>query len=303
MAAISHMTQEDMQTTATAQTKADRHRIDDVLAKSPVVGSEPRKGLYKYVHPHRLRLNGVFMETKVWLKSKTRNDQPVPFLIYSRPRSGTTLLVNVLNQAPHVRCDNELLHDLILRPVGFLRDLPKRAGPDIKAYGVKLLSYQLMEVQRVTRPIAFFDQLTRMNYKVIHLTRRTWDQTLSLVKAQHSGVYFGETHGAEGFSINPETFLLSLRWNMRMLDYENEVMRHVDHIAIDYERDLKTPAARHTSVGELCRELGLEVQSSYETTLKPTGGKFGAQKIANMDEIVDRVRSEGLAHLLPDHLA
>ena len=75
--------------------------------------------LYRHIHPHRLRLGGVLMEAKVWLKSKTRNDRPIPFVIYARPRSGTTLLVNLLNQVQNLRCDGELLHDLVLRPVGF----------------------------------------------------------------------------------------------------------------------------------------------------------------------------------------
>ena len=177
------------QTSITTMENLSRAEIDTRLSQSHVVGSEPREGLFRHIHPHRLRLGGVLMEAKVWLKSKTRNDRPIPFVIYARPRSGTTLLVNLLNQVQNLRCDGELLHDLVLRPVGFLHDLAKRSGPETEAYGVKLLSYQLMEVQKITRPISFFDRISSIGYKVIHLTRATWAQNLSLVKAQHSGLY------------------------------------------------------------------------------------------------------------------
>lgn len=277
----------------------DRHEIDRALAQSPVIGSEPREGLYKHIHPHRMRLNGVLMQSKVWLKARTRNDSPVPFLIYGRPRSGTTLLVNVLNQIPNVRCDGELLHDLILRPTDFLRDLPKRAGASSQAYGVKLLSYQLMEVQRVVKPIAFFDKLTGMDYKIIHLTRNTWGQTLSLVKAQHSGLYFGESQISETLRIDPEKFLQSLKWNMAMLEYEHEVMSHVEHMHIHYDTDLKKSEPRNETIGNICDMLGLEAEGPFEPTLERTGGKNGPQEVENMDEIMDLVRAEGLGHLIP----
>jgi hypothetical protein len=216
----------------------DRRALDAAFARDPVVGSEPRRGLYRHIHPHRLRVGGLKVEAKVWLKARIQDDHAKPFVIYGRPRSGTTLLVRLLDQVPHVRCDGELLHDFILRPLGFLRDLPKRAGPDIKAYGVKLLSYQLMEVQHITRPLAFFDALQGMGYTVIHQTRDTWGQTLSLKKAQTSGLYFGESAMPE-MQLDPADFVASLRWNAAMLDYERQVMAHLPHVPVHYDTDLK----------------------------------------------------------------
>ena len=275
-----------------------RAALDKAFAASPVVGSEPREGIFRYVHPHRLRISGLKMEARVWLKARRRDDRPKPFLIYGRPRSGTTLLVKLMDQVPGLRCDGELLHDFILRPEGFLRDLPKRAGPDIKAYGVKLLSYQLMEVQRVHRPLAFFDALLAMDYALVHLTRDSWGQTLSLVKAQTSGLYFGETAGREELTLNPEAFLASLRWNEAMLAYERAVMAHLPHLALHYDNDLKDAAQHQQVVDRLCSALGLPT-AQVTATLERTGGKSGPQKVVNMDAVKAHVAEAGLGHLIP----
>ncbi|MDJ0859214.1 MAG: hypothetical protein QNI90_05635 [Dinoroseobacter sp.] len=276
---------------------------DDTFATSSVVGSEPREGLFKFVHPHRLRVRGMVLEGKVWLKARLHTDAPKPFLIYGRPRSGTTLLVDLLDQVNGVRCDGELLHSMVVRPVGFLRDLPKRAGPDVQAYGVKLLSYQLMEVQRVIRPLAFFEHLTSMNYSIIHLKRNTWDQTLSLAKAHHSGVYFTKDTDTTNLRLDPEKFVGLLRWNEAMLDYENAVMAQVPHIEINYETHLEDAHRHQSTVDELCRRLSISAQSKVEAPHTRTGGFRGSQKIENLDELVDAAVKAGFEHLRPRQAA
>lgn len=277
---------------------------DESFAASDVVGSEPREGLFKFVHPDRLRLKGVVMEGRVWLKARMQTDTPKPFLIYGRPRSGTTLLVNLLDQVEGVRCEGELLHSLVMRPVGFLRDLPKRAGPNVQAYGVKLLSYQLMEVQRVIRPLAFFENLTSMNYSIIHIKRNTWDQTLSLAKAHHSGVYFSDTSETTRLRLDPEKFVSLLRWNEAMLDYENAVMSQVPHIDVQYETHLENAGSHQPTVDRLCKKLGFVARGPVEALHKQrTGGLRGTQKIENLEELIDASVQAGFEHLRPQYAA
>ncbi|MEM8581326.1 MAG: hypothetical protein AAGF50_09040, partial [Pseudomonadota bacterium] len=196
-------------------------------------------------------------------------------------------------------CDGELLHSLVMRPVGLLRDLPKRAGPNVQAYGVKLLSYQLMEVQRVIRPIAFFERLKALDYSIIHLKRNTWDQTLSLAKAQHSGVYFSGETRASTLRIDPKKFVALLRWNEAMLEYEDAVMSQVPHIPVNYEKDREASGRHQSTVSELCRTLGVEVSIPVQASFKRTGGQRGSQKIENMDELLSRSAEAGFSHLIP----
>ena len=281
-----------------------RRDIDRALARHPVVGSEPREDIFRHlgVHPDRLNFKNLPMEARVWAKSLVRHDSPKPFVIYGRPRSGTTLLVRLLDQVPDVRCDGELLHYFLVDPVGFLARLPRRAGPDVRAYGIKLISYHLLEIQRVRRPLAFFDRIAAHGYGVVHLTRNSWDQTLSLAKAQLSGVYFSKTgRDMESLRIDPERFVDLLSWNDKMLAYEHEVMSHVAHSAVRYDDDLRNPEQHQRTIDRLCADFGVQ-SADVGVTMKRTGGKDGLQRVENMEELVTRVRASDLAHLVPDDI-
>jgi hypothetical protein len=288
----------------TGPSTCSREDLDRMLARHSAVGSEPRQDIYRRlgIHPDRLKFRSLPMEVKVWAKSQLRQDNPKPFMIYGRPRSGTTLLVRLMDQIPGVRCDGELLHFFLLSPSGFLRNLPRRAGSGVHAYGVKVLSYQLMEIQRVRRPLAFFDRLNRYGYGVVHLTRNTWDQTLSLMKAQESGLYFSDTAtGTKTLRLDPERFLDLLRWNEKMLDYEKSVMSHVEHFGIHYDHDLREPSRHQQTIEALCAHLDVP-SADVDVAMRRTGGESGLQKVDNMEELAARIRHSELAHLVPDNL-
>jgi hypothetical protein len=279
-----------------------RRDLDKAFARSPVIGSEPRTDIFGRIgiHPDRLSLHSLPMEAKFWAQSLRSAGTAKPFVIYGRPRSGTTLLVRLLDQVPAVHCHGELLHFFLVNPVGFLRSLPRRAKPGMRACGVKLISYHLMEVQRIRRPLAFFDKISEFDYSVIHLTRNTWDQTLSLAKAQVSGLYFpkGKT-GAQSLRLDPERFLALLKWNADMLAYETEVMSHVPHHLVCYETGLRDAHCHQSTIDDICRHLGV-TSASVTATMKRTGGEGGLQKVENLDEVAAHVRRSALAHLVPE---
>ena len=276
---------------------SDRSALDDAFERHPAVGSEPKDGyLFGSIHPHRLRHQGVLMEARVWAKSFGRDDQPQPFLIFGRPRSGTTLLVRLLDQVPGIRSDGELLHFGLISPLGLLSRLPRRAGS--AAYGVKLLSYQLTEVQQIRRPLAFFDRLGDMGYRIIHQRRDTWAQTLSLPRAQASRVYFLDRTAiaTTQLRLDPDKFLALLSWNDRILRYEDAVMAHVPHHLVQYETALRDGTQHQQTVDGICATLGLP--SAPVTTQMVRTGE--AQTIINMNDLRAVVSRSHLAHLLPD---
>ena len=280
-----------------------RLELDRGLARHGVVGSEPRDDFYGYIgsHPDRFGATGLKMELAVWGKSLLRNDRPMPFVIYGRPRSGTTLFVHLLDQIPGVRCDGELFHFLLLSPRGFARRLPKRAGPGVRAYGFKLLSYQLMDVQRIRRPLAFFDWIGGHGYSVVHINRNTWDQTISLAKAHASNVYFNKSGDTQVLRLDPARVLKLLKWNDDMLAYENEVMSYVPHLTIDYDRDLANASNQQYTIDRMCDYIGVP-SAEVSARMRRTGGKEGLQQVENIEDLVAHVRRSPLSHLLPREL-
>ncbi len=275
---------------------SDRSALDDAFERHPAVGSEPKDDyLFGRIHPHRFRRHGPMLEARVWAKSLGRHDPTTPFLIFGRPRSGTTLLVRLLDQVPGIRSDGELLHYGAISPLGLLSRLPRRAGA--AAYGVKLLSYQLTEVQQIRRPLAFFDRVRDMGYRVIHLRRNTWAQTLSLARAQASQIYFIDRRAVATprLRLDPAKFLALLSWNDRMLAYEDAVMAHVPHHLVQYETALLDNTRHQRTVDDICATLDMP-SATVATRMIRTGE---AQTIVNMNDLRAIVSRSHLAHLLP----
>lgn len=274
---------------------ASRRDLDKAFTRHEAVGSEPHDGyLFGKVHPDRVRATGVLMEARVWAKSLGRNDRATPFMIFGRPRSGSTLLVRLLDQVPGVRCDGELLHYGLISPLGLLSRLPRRAAS--AAYGVKVLSYQLTEIQRIRRPLAFFDRVCAMGYHIIHLRRDTWSQTVSLTRAAASGSYHGDrskTKHTELF-IDPRRFMDLLAWNDRMLRYEDEVMQHLQCHTLQYETALRDRTQHQRVVDDISAMLGVP-----SATVQAGASSTGWGQIVNMDQLRAAAAQSPLAHLVP----
>lgn len=91
------------------------------------------------------------------------------FVIFGRGRSGSTLLVELLDSHPQIHCDNEILHDRVLFPRLYIDSCASRYQSQV--YGFKFLSYQIKDVQRISQPKKFLLQLYQSGYKIIYLRR------------------------------------------------------------------------------------------------------------------------------------
>ena len=135
-------------------------------------------------HKHSVSTIGIRMEARVQLSRmiRSQNTDVRKFLIIGRARSGTTLLTRLLNAHPNVTCDHEMLSRRVLSPVRLLNNLAAKSTSI--AYGCKLLSYQMVQVQRFSDPLRFLHQLETSGFRFVHLKRETFAQTLSLMMAQ-----------------------------------------------------------------------------------------------------------------------
>ncbi len=109
-----------------------------------------------------------------------------------------------------IRCDGEALHFAVLSPGRFLNHLAGASNE--KACGSKLLSYQMLEVQRIAKPEIFLGNLLKDGFKFIHLLRPTFAQCLSLSIAQETGRYnFGGGKNLDSapleLELDPKKFL------------------------------------------------------------------------------------------------
>lgn len=257
------------------------------------------------VHEKRLDPRGYAEEARMVAKARLRPGpaKTAKFLIICRARSGSTLLTTLLGQLPGVHQAGELLATGRLRPFAFTKDVEVSAPGT--AFGFKALSYQLAEVQRIPDAEAFLRRYVDDGYKLIHLTRSTLHQAISIAKASQGG----EFHLAQGEAARPghrdakevdvENFLNRLRWNVRLLEFENDVMARLPHKAVQYENYLADHDDHQRTIDELADYIGLRrgaVAAKFQKVLA-----VGLDKVAsNADEIRAAVRAAGLGAVLDD---
>lgn len=249
-------------------------------------------------HPHRVTSRGIKNELKSLVKSSYRGSPSARFLVFGRARSGTTLLTRMLNQLSDVTCDGERLHYGMLAPSAHLRRLA-RLSPSA-TYGCKLLTYQLVEVQRVLNPVDFFQRLVDQGVRLIWIERNCFDVTLSFMIARHHGKFVhlkDDRIEGEAFAIAPDDFIDQLRFKQCQLDFERQVMARFDAHHIVYERDLADAEEHQQTIDRIAGYLGTATTNVMADTRKVVA-KRTAPQVSNIDEIMEAVRASGLGHLL-----
>ncbi|MBW4710782.1 sulfotransferase [Roseobacter sp. YSTF-M11] len=267
-------------------------------------------------HPSRASLGGIWTEARVWASSLVtpENKDIRKFLIFSRARSGSTLLTQLLNAHPDVRCGRELMSRRVLFPGRYFHNLARKSPTS--AYGAKLLSYQMVQVQKLRNPVGFLDTLSQDGFQFIHLERQTFSQTLSLAMAQTSRVYHqkdsaGTEGGKKGWTpqatqpaartpvtLDIDDFIRRLEWSDMLLEYERHCLRDFPHLKISYETDLLDQTRHQAAADQVFDWIGMP-SAPVSGGLRKILPSDPAQVIANYDDLVQRVAQRGLEHLLP----
>ncbi|MEL6644283.1 MAG: hypothetical protein AAFQ79_10140 [Pseudomonadota bacterium] len=262
-----------------------------VITDHPVYGHPPVGDPYVLGRWHKGRVTprGYARAGAVWARCAMLPPGPMPrrFLIFGRPRSGSTLLARLLNQVHGVACAGEMLNYAMGHPHRYLNGLARLSGAQV--FGSKFLSYQMLEIQRTPDPSAFFADLADDGYTLLHLRRNTFDQALSLSLAQATGHY----HRLKGdrkappqaqVDIAPDAFADQFAWNAQLLDFEDRLMSGVPHIRVSYEEDLSQARFHQRTIDRICARLGLP-PSPVKADMRRIGGPNGIVRARNAKEL------------------
>lgn len=235
-----------------------------------------------------------------------RAPAPVRFVIFAQGRSGSSLLVDLLDSHPDIYCEGEHLH--LRRNVFFGirsvlayadgRSRMSKAG----AYGFKFKIYQLTP-QGIHDPAAFLQALHKRGWKIIHLWRQNvLRQVLSNFVLERRGRAHLEVGKKLDTSLFPfhvdiEFLMFLVEERMRMLKQEADVLRNLPHLEIVYERDLLAPAARPISLTRLLTFLGLS-EKPLITKLQRVSTENLREMIENYDELQAEVIARGYERFL-----
>ena len=216
------------------------------------------------------------------------------FVIYGQSRSGSTLLVELINTHPEVLCDGELFNQDAVRignrallslirafPMPYLSYMRRRAAG--KTYGFKLLFYHLPMARQVMRLLALTD------WKFVHVYRRNIArQSLSNIVAEttqrwHKHKDDGATQSRIRVSVAELRREIEIRhrWRVREID----LIRPIDHLDLCYEDDLEREADWPATADKLSRFLGLAPFKPGHVSLKKILPRTDDNLIENYAEL------------------
>lgn len=227
-----------------------------------------------HLYPPRQRLReqiqGLEDEARVALRARGRLDVlgQRRFVIFGAGRSGSTLLVSLLDSNPGLICAGELLRVRRVAPRSYIDHRARLAEAD--AWGFKLLAYHLTAIHG-RPPGPFLQSLHRDGFAIIHLTRRhLLAQALSNALARARSVWHlrGDTPSpTTPVHLDLDDVAHHLAAAERQERVDALALADLPHLHVEYERDL-LPAERHrATVARIGEFLGVPLDRA-DTTLR-----------------------------------
>jgi len=222
---------------------------------------------------------GYARELKLHLDSKinTTYHPSKKFVIFSTGRSGSTLLVNMLNTNHQVECAGELLRSKNVAPRKVI-DVSKQLCSK-EVFGFKLLTYQLLDLQyTITDKKKFLEQLVEDGYKIIYLERKnSLLQAFSVLYAMQRNVWHHkntETIKHTKIKLNPNRLADMIHEFEIFKIKEQSLLDGLPYLYLNYEEDLAQTANLKNTVLRLEDYLKLTLQDPLLNLRKVTPKKL-----------------------------
>lgn len=232
------------------------------------------------------------------------------FVLFCPPRSGSSLLLSLLNSHPAIAVDGHLFGRYHLLPERYLRGMAARRGArGAAAYGFKLHDSQLrFQLSPVGTNGAYLAHLVHDGWLLIYLTRRdVLAEALSLIHATHHS-RFHNFEGDAGVFEPMEVDVAELLACLHTLDdtgrWAAEVVSGLPHIPLVYEDDLCGADDRRAAVRRILNALELPYVEP-QTTRRAVAPRDPFERVVNRAEIeasLRLTRFAGLADRTPAHL-
>ncbi|PWD97762.1 sulfotransferase family protein [Marinilabilia rubra] len=219
------------------------------------------------------------------------------FLIFGQGRSGSTLLVSLLNSHPNIKCEGEILNNAtnfrkgnILFPKLFLRGKLAMYGNKF-SYGYKVKVYQLEEQKKIHNISQFLNKQQNNGWKIIFLQRKNvFDHAMSNIMAETTKRYHSynnlNDYQAPKIKVNINDLDEKIHFRHHYHKLENEILANLkgDYITVTYEDDLLIPEKHQKTASKIFNYLNLE-DADVATHLKKINSKKWDELIENYQEV------------------
>jgi len=231
----------------------------------------------------------------------------IKFIIFGQSRSGSTLLLELLNSHPDINCEGELFNKfkLYIKTPLLLKFFTRYPFPYINyrmkksmapLYGFKLFFFQ------VHFPDKCLKQLADRGWKFIHVRRENiLDQSLSNIIALETNYWHrrkDEINPNQAINIPPKRLLRVLKTRSNWRKRELNMMAPYDHVTVIYEKDLQNADQWQETAAKVYNYLGLN-PVQVKTDLRPTDTRPYTERIENYVELMSMLKTSEFAYLAP----
>jgi len=220
------------------------------------------------------------------------------FIIFTYQRTGSTLLVDLLNSHPLIKCEGEILLNRMHNPIAFINHRSQLFSTEI--YGFKLQISHL-DYQRINDPVKFVTDIFNEGYKIIKLTRSDLFRTaLSLQYAiDIQRFHFknnSPNHHLPVISINPAELIKSLDWIVCQIKTLEQITKNLPHLALNYEDALYDNKLHQQTIDSICEYLQIPTAKVESDLVKATSDNM-FEYISNNNEIIEYLNKTEFKYL------
>lgn len=222
------------------------------------------------------------------------------FVLFGRARTGSTLMVRMLDAHPDIACAGEIFRLPKLRPAAHVDAVLRGFSRPVR--GFKLLSYQLREHFSDAQRAAFRDWLIAADVRVFHLQRDNLVRhAVSNLYAQKRGAYHSTSANAAQaprIRVTPEEIFTTIKRSEANLAYEEAFLGDLPRLTLRYEADLAAPEHQGATLHRATAFLGLPPHTFTPDLRKVTPEDLAAL-IENYDEVAEALQAAGYGRFLP----
>lgn len=242
-----------------------------------------------YLSEAFLNINYIFRE---------KREPSIKFIIFSYQRTGSTLLVDLLNSHPRIECVGELLLNRMFFPSRFLKLRAKLSKEDV--FGFKMLTPHF-DYQGIADPERFTRNLFDSGYKIIKLKRKNVLRTaISLIYAINSGKFHFQQssikRGAPKIFIEPQDLIDKIKWIEHNISVQEQVLTDIPYLEVVYEDDLIDASNHKDTINRIADFLGVQHGPIHTKLVKYTDDL--SQIITNADEVKAFIHKTGYSNFL-----
>lgn len=245
-----------------------------------------------------MKLNVKGILGNIVLKKGNSN---IKFVVFAQGRTGSSVLVDLLNSHPQIKCMGEILNPnfrignnsygyMVWFPRWFINGLSKlnNAG----SFGFKVKIYQIDKQPFIGSTREFMDYLEANNWKLIYLYRENvFEHALSTIVAEMTSTYHLKNEmKVDKFKLDLDRLVYLMRERETFRNREVEELEGRSYFTIEYNNDLNENLER--TLSDLQLYLGCK-HHKLNTNLKKIVPKDYNKLIENYEEVKSFLKLNG----------